>query len=88
MAPDAPDVPVARIVSAEAERTRRARYLPIAEHGLIGDLHAAALVGTDGRDDRLVLLSALRFAERLRDDPPAAQRPRARRDGCRATHWP
>jgi hypothetical protein len=29
----------------------RARYLPIAEHGLIGDLHTIALVGTDGRID-------------------------------------
>ena len=29
----------------------RARYLPIAEHGLIGDLHTAALVGTDGTID-------------------------------------
>ncbi len=28
-----------------------ADYLPIAEHGLIGDLHSAALVGTDGRID-------------------------------------
>jgi len=27
------------------------RYLPIAEHGLIGDMHAAALVGTDGTID-------------------------------------
>jgi GH15 family glucan-1,4-alpha-glucosidase len=27
------------------------RYLPIAEHGLIGDLHTAALVGTDGTID-------------------------------------
>src|SRR5262249_9747151 len=26
-------------------------YLPIAEHGLIGDLHTAALVGTDGAID-------------------------------------
>jgi GH15 family glucan-1,4-alpha-glucosidase len=26
-------------------------YLPIAEHGLIGDLHIAALVGTDGTID-------------------------------------
>jgi GH15 family glucan-1,4-alpha-glucosidase len=26
-------------------------YLPIAEHGLIGDLHSAALVGTDGTID-------------------------------------
>jgi GH15 family glucan-1,4-alpha-glucosidase len=28
-----------------------ARYLPIAEHGLIGDLHTIALVGTDGTID-------------------------------------
>jgi GH15 family glucan-1,4-alpha-glucosidase len=28
-----------------------ARYLPIAEHGLIGDLQSAALVGTDGTID-------------------------------------
>ena len=26
-------------------------YLPIAEHGLIGDMHTAALVGTDGTID-------------------------------------
>ena len=38
-------------MSAEAQRTRRARYLPIAEHGLIGDLHTVALVGTDGTID-------------------------------------
>jgi GH15 family glucan-1,4-alpha-glucosidase len=29
----------------------RPRYLPIAEHGLIGDLHTVALVGTDGTID-------------------------------------
>jgi len=29
------------------------RYLPIAEHGLIGDLHTIALVGTDGRRSRI-----------------------------------
>jgi GH15 family glucan-1,4-alpha-glucosidase len=29
----------------------RARYLPIADHGLIGDLHTVALVGTDGAID-------------------------------------
>src|SRR5437762_6134576 len=28
-----------------------AHYLPIAEHGVIGDLHSTALVGTDGRID-------------------------------------
>ena len=32
-------------------REPRARYLPIAEHGLIGDLHTVALVGTDGTID-------------------------------------
>src|ERR671935_2115213 len=26
-------------------------YLPIGEHGIIGDLHSIALVGTDGRID-------------------------------------
>ncbi|MGC9671151.1 glycoside hydrolase family 15 protein [Planosporangium sp. 12N6] len=30
---------------------QRRRYLPIAEHGLIGDLRTAALVGTDGTID-------------------------------------
>ena len=30
---------------------RPPRYLPIAEHGLIGDLHTVALVGTDGTID-------------------------------------
>jgi hypothetical protein len=38
-------------VSAGARRSPRARYLPIAEHGLIGDLHTVALVGTDGTID-------------------------------------
>ena len=31
--------------------TADSTYLPIAEHGLIGDLHSAALVGTDGTID-------------------------------------
>ena len=30
---------------------RASSYLPIAEHGLIGDLHSVALVGTDGTID-------------------------------------
>ena len=34
-----------------ARRTPGVRYLPIAEHGLIGDLHTVALVGTDGTID-------------------------------------
>ena len=37
-----------RVVSGAA---RRPRYPPIAEHGLIGDLHTVALVGTDGTID-------------------------------------
>src|SRR5262245_15263710 len=43
--------PVGRIVSGGPRRAPRARYLPIAEHGLIGDLHTVALVGTDGTID-------------------------------------
>src|SRR6058998_1281046 len=42
---------VGQVVHAAAGRTPRARYLPIAEHGLIGDLHTVALVGTDGTID-------------------------------------
>jgi GH15 family glucan-1,4-alpha-glucosidase len=30
---------------------RVSRYLPIGEHGLIGDLHTVALVGTNGTID-------------------------------------
>ena len=40
-----------QVVSAGLGRAPRARYLPIAEHGLIGDLHTVALVGTDGTID-------------------------------------
>jgi GH15 family glucan-1,4-alpha-glucosidase len=32
-------------------RAPGAHYLPIADHGLIGDLHTVALVGTDGTID-------------------------------------
>src|SRR5438067_9602452 len=42
---------VAEVVSADARRTPGVRYLPIAEHGLIGDLHTVALVGTEGTID-------------------------------------
>ena len=42
-------------------RASRTRYLPIAEHGLIGDLHTVALVGTDGTIGRGVA-SALSLA--------------------------
>src|SRR5947207_9371037 len=40
-----------RVVSGDVPGAARARYLPIAEHGLIGDLHTVALVGTDGTID-------------------------------------
>ena len=39
---------VGQVVPDGARRATRARYLPIAEHALIGDLHTVALVGTDG----------------------------------------
>jgi GH15 family glucan-1,4-alpha-glucosidase len=39
---------VERAGSGGVGQVARARYLPIAEHGLIGDLHTVALVGTDG----------------------------------------
>lgn len=51
MALDIPASRVAPVPPAGAHREPRARYLPIAEHGLIGDLHTAALVGTDGTID-------------------------------------
>jgi len=40
-----------RFVSTGARRAPWARYLPIAEHGLIGDLHTVAFAGTDGTID-------------------------------------
>jgi GH15 family glucan-1,4-alpha-glucosidase len=43
--------PVDRVMSGSVRSARRGRYLPIAEHGLIGDLHSVALVGTDGTID-------------------------------------
>jgi GH15 family glucan-1,4-alpha-glucosidase len=42
---------VTQVAPAGAFAAQRARYLPIAEHGLIGDLHTVALVGTDGTID-------------------------------------
>jgi GH15 family glucan-1,4-alpha-glucosidase len=39
------------VAPAAALGAQRARYLPIAEHGMIGDLHTVALVGTDGTID-------------------------------------
>ena len=41
----------ARIEPVGVQREQWGRYLPIAEHGLIGDLHTVALVGTDGTID-------------------------------------
>ncbi|HKP44942.1 glycoside hydrolase family 15 protein [Mycobacterium sp.] len=38
-------------VCGGVSRGQRVRYLPIAEHGLIGDLYTVALVGTDGTID-------------------------------------
>src|SRR5215831_3194626 len=49
MARDA--APLERVVARDRTPTAAGRYLPIAEHGLIGDLHTVALVGTDGRID-------------------------------------
>jgi GH15 family glucan-1,4-alpha-glucosidase len=40
-----------QVAPAGARTGPRPRYLPIAEHGLIGDLHTVALVGTDGTID-------------------------------------
>jgi GH15 family glucan-1,4-alpha-glucosidase len=45
------DVPVRQEIPNRGRQPPRARYLPIAEHGLIGDLHTVALVGTDGTID-------------------------------------
>jgi GH15 family glucan-1,4-alpha-glucosidase len=45
------DIVADRAGQAAPAGARRARYLPIAEHGLIGDLHTVALVGTDGTID-------------------------------------
>src|SRR5262245_25483174 len=43
--------PVERVMSGGVRRAPGARYLPIAEHGLIGDLPTVALVGTDATID-------------------------------------
>ncbi len=45
------DVREARATSGGVRVPRRTRYLPIAEHALIGDLHTVALVGTDATID-------------------------------------
>ncbi|MEU6062520.1 glycoside hydrolase family 15 protein [Streptomyces sp. NPDC047097] len=49
--PDRADEAGAGHAAAAPGAEQPAAYLPIAEHGLIGDLRTAALVGTDGRID-------------------------------------
>jgi hypothetical protein len=51
MALDVPAGRAVRVTSVGTHSPPRARYLPTAEHGLIGDLHTVALVGTDGTID-------------------------------------
>ncbi|MGY1781728.1 glycoside hydrolase family 15 protein [Geodermatophilus sp. SYSU D01036] len=51
MALDTRAGPAVGPVPGGVRRPPRTRYLPIAEHGLIGDLHTVALVGTDGTID-------------------------------------
>ena len=51
MARDVGASPATAAMSDGARSRPRARYLPIAEHGLIGDLHTVALVGTDATID-------------------------------------
>src|SRR5438045_8948524 len=36
---------------AAEQQPRHSGYIPIADHGIIGDLHTVALVGTDGTID-------------------------------------
>ena len=43
--------PVAAVEGPITAGSSRPDYLPIAEHGVIGDLHSVALVGTDGTID-------------------------------------
>jgi GH15 family glucan-1,4-alpha-glucosidase len=40
-----------RLPERGAGTAGRAGYLPVSEHGLIGDLHSVALVGADGTID-------------------------------------
>ena len=46
------------------------RYLLIAEHGLIGDLHTVALVGTDGTIDCTAAHDSTRRASSRRSSTP------------------
>jgi GH15 family glucan-1,4-alpha-glucosidase len=44
-------LPSSRLEAIAATRRQPVGYLPIAEHGVVGDLRSAALVGTDGAVD-------------------------------------
>jgi len=48
---DMPAGQAACVASGRTGAPPRTRYLPIAEHGLIGDLHTVAPAGTDGTID-------------------------------------
>src|SRR5260221_5278266 len=48
-APDMADS--SRSPQPRSEKANRSGYLPVSEHGLIGDLHTVALVGTNGTID-------------------------------------
>src|SRR6478609_2867031 len=51
MAQDLGTRPVDRVMSGGVRWAPGVRYLPIADHGLIGDLRTVALVGTNGTID-------------------------------------
>jgi hypothetical protein len=55
-----------------ARRALRARYLPIAEHGLIGGLHTVALVGTHGTIEWYCSRGLTRRASSGRSSTPSA----------------
>ena len=74
---------VGQVVSAAGGWVPRVRYLPIAEHGLIGGLHTVALVGTDGTIDWYCCRASTRRAysrqstdaDPRRTSPPSSTQP-------------